>query len=71
MVSGDETRSEKEAVVVKSYLSTCDLERSDISLANFDVLHCWANLLNDTAEFMPENVSLLHLDDHTCRQVNT
>ena len=66
-VSGEEASSEKGAVFVRSYLSTCDLERSDVSFADSDFLHSQANLVNDTAEFMPENVSLLQLDDDPCR----
>jgi hypothetical protein len=51
------------------YLATCDLERCDISLPRLDVLHPRPNLVNDAAEFVAEDVALVHLDDGAMQQM--
>jgi hypothetical protein len=49
------------------YLSAGNLERGNISLADFDALHPWPDLLDDTAELVTEDVALVHLHDGTWR----
>lgn len=51
------------------YLSTCDLEGGNIALPDLDVLHARSDLVNDAAEFVTEDVALVHLDDGSCTLV--
>lgn len=52
-------------ITPRTYLSTGDLKSRNISLPDLDVLDTRPNLLDDAAEFVPEDVALLHLDDGT------
>ena len=52
------------------YLSAGNLERGNISLADFDALHPWADPLDDTAELVTEDVALIHLHDGTWRGIS-
>ncbi len=48
-----------------TYIAASDLERGDISTADFDIFDGWANRLNYATEFVAEDVALVHLEDDT------
>lgn len=52
-----------------TYVSTRDLERSNVSLARLDLLDTRPDLLNDSAKLVTEDVSRAHLQDGTVEEV--
>lgn len=47
----------RQFLLAEEAVTASNLERSDVTLANFDTSHSGANLVNDTAELVTENVA--------------
>lgn len=50
-------------------VAACNLEGCNIAVADFDLLDSRANLVDDAAEFMTEDVSFVHLNHRAVKKM--